>query len=768
MSDSAENTNNNNNNNNNISASNDESNNNIVENLDASGRAGENPEEGQEMRAFQSNLQTSNDQRDLGGLLGDDGADVRVKRDEDERRTNAWRGQELADEAGVQYDFALKVIDYKIQSSVLTSDLRIYVIFLIMFCFFFLIGRDVNETYYMQAQIKAEIVDNEFASLKLGKTYTGIANPGDWIDFVKTSLVIQLHDTTMGNNILLGAARFRTLRVTPSSCSINDYIIPESMPSQAQECFGKWSGGNEDIGQIRNRFNQVTRWAYMSCGDISGGAVTTGDFAFYHCGGFTFDVPFWVQDNSGKYVRLSQEQTELLYTNPALGDPPFVDSVATRFVMVEWFMYSPQLDKFMGVKLFTEAAPGGMWRPNFQLRSFTVWTSKDIGKTVYDFIFFAFVLYYIYDFVGDIFRYRRLHGKVLGYFFSVWNALELVNLSIFIIVFAFRWKWWDLCLNRDVKLDTIAYRQAYPGELDDIMTFYLQQVYFNSVNTILTFLKLLKFLRLNDRLNILTRTLSESQDSIIGVLFIFFLVVTAFAMTGHGLFGLGVWDFRSIDASYSTLMRMLLGDFDYEALKTENRVLAGMFFWAFIILGLFCLLNFLIGVLMEAFAKVSKTRTILPLDEVIVKSWADLRKLLSWNNITQSIQRRLRGHTMENLLTNALHDVRDYRETRYPPDAVEFVEVHHQMLYKRDVYDAISEETRVLLGDNMIEFLWDDIVYEWDQSKNADEAIEARQNVDSTMQGVREQIGPHLEKLESFVKRLEDLEENLHKLAQSL
>jgi hypothetical protein len=467
-------------------------------------------------------------------------------------------------------------------------------------------------------------------------------------------------------------------------------------------------------------------------------------------------------------TRIEQSKTEQLYVYPTLVDPQFVDSIATRFVIVEWFMYNPQLDKFLGVKLFVEASPGGMWRPSHQLRAFEVWTDADIGKTVYDFIFFTFILYYLHDFVGDIFRYRRVNGKVLGYFFNVWNALELVNLSIFLTVFSFRWIWWDLCMKTNIRLDKLAYTQEYPGDLDNILTYYSQQVYFNSVNTILTFLKLLKFLRLNDRLNILTRTLSESQDSIIGVLFIFFLVVTAFAMTGHGLFGLGVWDFRSIDASYSTLMRMLLGDFDYDALKVENRVLAGMFFWAFIILGLFCLLNFLIGVLMEAFAKVSKTRTILPLEEVLVKSWAEFRQQFSWENIKQTVSRRLKGHTTENILTNALQSIRDYREKVYPPDAVDVVEAHHQMLYKRHVYDALTEETKELLGEAMIEFLWDDIVYEWDQSRNADEAIEARQNVESTMQGVRDQIGPHLDKLESFVTRLGDLEANLHKLAQML
>ena len=83
-------------------------------------------------------------------------------------------------------------------------------------------------------------------------------------------------------------------------------------------------------------------------------------------------------------------------------------------------------------------------------------------------------------------------------------------------------------------------------------------MYFNAVNTILTCLKILKFVRLNDQLNILTRTLRAAQHNIIGILTIFLIVLTAYALTGNLLFGNGLEEYKDFSTSFSTLLRLLL------------------------------------------------------------------------------------------------------------------------------------------------------------------------------------------------------------------
>ena len=273
---------------------------------------------------------------------------------------------------------------------------------------------------------------------------------------------------------------------------------------------------------------------------------------------------------------------------------------------------------------------------------------------------------------------------------------------------------------------------------------------------------MLKFFRLNDRLNVLTRTLSESQDSIIGVLLIFFLIVTAFAMTGHGLFGLGVWNYRSVDASYSTLLQTLIGIFDYEALKNENRVEAGFFFWAYIILAAMCLLNFVIGVLIEAFAEVSSTKAALPLDSAIIKTASDWKRLLHPKSILKGLKQQLKGTSRPNLLLDAVEMLKQYRDIKYPEDDV--TPIQNQFMDFNDYVAAIDPNLADQVGTSYMVYIWDDLVYEFDVSRDAQEAVEAARSAEMASRGVKVAMDSQLQLLETFAPRMKDLERNVLEL----
>lgn len=726
--------------------------------------------------------------KDLGGLVDDEGNDLRQEKDtHDVRRKGQWRGLERSGEAGLYFDYALETFDYKIQASILGSDLRVFVVFVVAFCFFFLVGRDINQNHYFAKAVKDPLLGSEIAQLKVEKYFVDISEAYEfnlWVLDVFLYQTIDL-DYPTGGNFFLGSTRYRTQRVRKDTCTINYDIIPPSMPGSALECYGEYEILNADTGETTSAYNQVGRWEYKSCESIGMGTRTTGIIATYDCGGYMFEVPWWrpvdrsspdslanaqmMPFPSEEYERMPKNIAEKLYVEPALlNNPPFVDNLATRFVVLETFLYQSTLGSFLSIKVYCEQAAGGLWVPNYQVRVFNVWTNDDIAKTVFDGFFLLFILFYVYNFIADLLEFRRREKKTLAFFFNLWNIMEFLNLWIFVVVFGFRIAWIVDSIQADIKIDELTYTQKYPVILDDILNNYMFQVYLNSVNTVLTFLKLLKFFRLNDRLNFLTRTLSEAQDSIIGVLFIFLLVVTAFAMTGHGLFGLGVWKFRSVDASFSTLLQMLLGEFDYLEMKNENRVLAGLFFWSYIILALFCLLNFLIGVLMEAFAEVSATRTILPLDSVLVKTFADLKKVLAPANIKRYFSNLIQRTTKERLMSEGIERLKEFRQECYPADGLDIPDEDKQMIYKTMFYDGIGEKLVEQIGEDYLSYVWDDLVYEWDQSKSAEEAIKSKRNLEMTTKGVKMAIGKQLERIEKFSDRMQHLEDQLGKLAENL
>ena len=742
---------------------------------------GENGDDGDDIHVEMSERRRVSYADDVGNVDEEEGDNSATRStdeediDQEERRRRAgdWRGSERTAEAVLQYDFAIDMFENKARALQLGSDLRVYILFVIMFCIFFLVTRDIEGNFYLVDALFYPLARTEVPHIKQLRFFddiTGAAEFNDWAMDVMLRQIFTL-DYDMGGNVLLGAIQMRTKRVRKDSCAVNTDIVPATMPAVALECYGAFTVSNEDNGVEDNWYNSVTRWRYADCSELPGSSVVYGQMGTYDCGGYIFTVPFWSEGTDGdippfpskNYTRIMWDVAQNLYLGPPLyNDPPFIDNLATRVVFAEFFAYNPYLQSFISVRMFCEEAAGGMWVPNYEFRAFYYWTTDSLLKTVYDAVFYVFVFYYIFLLFVDVVKYYRREGRILAYLFNIWNLLEIANLAIFLVVAVVRIMYIAQCIKTDIRLDELAYRQEYPGQLEPIMTLYMLQIYLNCVNTIFTFMKMLKFFRLNDRLNVLTRTLSQSQDSIIGVLLIFFLIVTAFAMTGHGLFGLGVWNYRTVDASYSTLLQTLVGIFDYEALKNENRIEAGFFFWAYIILAAMCLLNFVIGVLIEAFAEVSSTKAALPLDSAILKTASDWKRLLHPKSLWKGLKQQLKGTSRPTLLLDAVEMLKQYRDIKYPEDDV--TPIQNQFIDFNDYVASIDPNLADQVGTSYMVYIWDDLVYEFDVSRDAQEAVEAARSAEMASRGVKMAMDTQLRLLETFAPRMKALERDVLEL----
>lgn len=213
-----------------------------------------------------------------------------------------------------------------------------------------------------------------------------------------------------------------------------------------------------------------------------------------------------------------------------------------------------------------------------------------VGRIIYEFFFLGFVLYYIVKFFLDWRSAWALTG--FGWVFDTWPFLELVNLIAFLAVFSLRWVWWGASQKEKW---TLPFPDKYPENLDYIQGIDQAATYLNSLNIMICFLKILKFVRLNDKLNILPRTLEACTQNILGILILFVLILFAYSITGMTLFGIGVEAFRNLLSSFSTCMLIVIsgpGDF-YKEMKQENRPVAFIYFWTFVVFANFVLLNFL-------------------------------------------------------------------------------------------------------------------------------------------------------------------------------
>eukprot|EP00756_Hemistasia_phaeocysticola_P004155 Hpha_TRINITY_DN12660_c0_g1::TRINITY_DN12660_c0_g1_i1::g.49706::m.49706 len=560
-----------------------------------------------------------------------------------------------------------------------------------------------------------------------------------------------------GADYLIGALRIRSFRVTSSSCSVDESVLGNAtdrdlatksglhaaLRSFYTSCWGQWSPGREAkepyaCSEILSpcphagypptgRFNRtlhvenqrgVTKaWAEKwfaptgfrhFSGQQLGGLPTVGDNEdSWPAGGYAVEVPFKSTPNDARDMIAS------------VVDNGFVDDVATRYIAVEYFTYTPYSNLFGSHRYFIEVATGGSWYPEGKVRFFKVWTKNFIGKMVFDVVFFCYVLFYVQRFLREWYLEWKASNSLIKYILSPWNFIEFMNLGTFFATFVFRCIWWALSIRYDEDVVIPSDINDYPYRLERLREVWLAQVYSNSVNLVLTFLKVLRFVALNDRLNILTRTISHSQSNIFGCLVLFVWTTTTYAITGHAIYGGALFDYRTISASMSAVWRIVgIGDFDYEELRQEQKEMTPIYFWTANIICLFILLNFIIAVLSDSFTEVSKESANVDLDATLKKTLRDVK----YEMVPSALVRKLRLLRHRQTQTGLLAKVRlalreNFRNRMLTEDEIEAQE-HRELLgevfvEKEDFFATIPANLRNDLSIDFLQHVWLDLAWEY-------------------------------------------------------
>jgi hypothetical protein len=734
-------------------------------------------------------------------------------------------GDEVVDRVGklrritqIPISFVLERLQLKLDSSDLMIDLLIYIPFLIMFVFFFTNGRDTESNFYVAQGIRNQYGLTEFPKtsdqlgdfrnqmsqnqrlwVELDKNYWGMGNQGDWNPwlsdvFVRSTFECDTRDpgaalpagsirAAKGQTFLIGAARARTIRVRADSCALDPYIMPENRSLFPSSCYALGhSDGDEDKGpfctdQVDSNGDPLFR--YYSSSEVPG-VPTVGWEGVYHSGGYIFQIPFDLSCD-----------TALELVNNATGndDCGFCDQWGSRFVNVEWFAYTPHSDAFHVIKYFQEVDGAGWWRLLYTLRSFQVWTPSYVNRTIFEMFFLAFVLYYwgvlIYQSIAA-FRESRL----LLFWVEMWNILELANLICFLVVFGVRFAWMAKSNSSNIQFPMAPH---YPDNLDVLQSLDNTQVVANSVNTLLTFLKALKYVRLNAQLGVLTRTLAVCQQSIAGVLVLFFLIVTSYAVAGWALWGVNMEEYSTLGFSMSASMRLLVGDSDYEFMRQQNRFLATAYFWSFLILGLFLLLNFIIAILSDSFAKISGRAFTQTMEELLLRYYQNMKAFLRPDNLKRIFKGIVSGNSEPKLIRSLMRQLeermkieedilnRERAERRrvaneadeaskrydYDPaiDDDEDILVH----MKHEEFEAwIDPTTYQLLSSHFFDYTWDEMMNDYDDAKKSSEEVDKRMMFDKVEAGVKRVVGEDLVKVDQLDEVLTTLEAQVREMIDNV
>jgi hypothetical protein len=134
------------------------------------------------------------------------------------------------------------------------------------------------------------------------------------------------------------------------------------------------------------------------------------------------------------------------------------------------------------------------------------------------------------------------------------------------------------------------------------------QYHLTSVNAILTWVKLFKFLDHRPDMSILQRTLHKAATPLAWFCGSFVIVLAGSGQGFFMAFGMDMYDYRSFSASVISLLRMAVGDFDYDELSASQQMLGPVMFWLYIILVFFVLMSMFIALISEAYEDAKEER----------------------------------------------------------------------------------------------------------------------------------------------------------------
>ena len=270
----------------------------------------------------------------------------------------------------------------------------------------------------------------------------------------------------------------------------------------------------------------------------------------------------------------------------------------TRAVMVDFTVYNANINLFCVVNfLFEFPATGGIL-PSATYKTVKLLryvNSSDYFIMACEFIYIMFIFYYIIEEVLEIYKLK------CAYFTGLWNNLDIVVVMLSLI---------NQCLNIYTYFSVEAELKTLLSEPDVFADFQklgnASQMFksFVAICVFFSWVKLFKYISFNKTMTQLASTLSRCAGDILGFGVMFFIVFFAFAQLGYLLFGTQVGDYSTFSSAIFTLLRTILGDFDFNSMEKANRILGPIFFLCYVFFVFFVLLNMFLAIINDTYSEV--------------------------------------------------------------------------------------------------------------------------------------------------------------------
>ena len=272
----------------------------------------------------------------------------------------------------------------------------------------------------------------------------------------------------------------------------------------------------------------------------------------------------------------------------------------TRALFAEFTIYNPYTNFFCAVTLLAEILPtGGYYHyPKVQtLRIYRYVGPEMVVVMGCEFIFVAFLLYFIYKELKQYMREKK------EYFKDFWNLVEFLVIALSASAMGLFFArlavtGYSIKNMHQAKGEYVSFQ--YVAMMDEWVTGCVGLAVFFSI------LKLLRLLRFNRRMSMLSATIKAAAKPLVGFFIYFAVVFLAFAQFAFVVMGGSNENYATFHKTIATQFSLTLGSFDFEAINLSNRMLGPLYFFFYVLCVLFILMNVFLSIINDTFVEVSE------------------------------------------------------------------------------------------------------------------------------------------------------------------
>eukprot|EP00359_Climacostomum_virens_P003536 CAMPEP_0204911568 /NCGR_PEP_ID=MMETSP1397-20131031/9877_1 /ASSEMBLY_ACC=CAM_ASM_000891 /TAXON_ID=49980 /ORGANISM="Climacostomum Climacostomum virens, Strain Stock W-24" /LENGTH=1318 /DNA_ID=CAMNT_0052082157 /DNA_START=2525 /DNA_END=6481 /DNA_ORIENTATION=- len=191
-------------------------------------------------------------------------------------------------------------------------------------------------------------------------------------------------------------------------------------------------------------------------------------------------------------------------------------------------------------------------------------------------------------------------------FFSIVDVYLLIDLTAYVLAILSIAAWATYLTQANYGPELPETSTDYFDTTDTLARALKYYLDLSSLNLLLIFLRLLKYMQMSKSLYFLQNTISEALVDIYFFIIMLVDLMLGFVFMGYLAFGTHAQSFSTITLALITSFEMIIGDFDYDEMAAANPEIAPVYFIIYLLLFVFVLLNIFIAILERAYSRVKQ------------------------------------------------------------------------------------------------------------------------------------------------------------------